>query len=266
MHLVDRDRARVVVLCASFLDPALVLPLVLRAVDDRRRLRRHLGRLRDRVGAELHVAGLRAQLVLVARAFLDTGDEELPDARRAERAHRVDAPVPVVEVADDADRARAWRPDRERRADDAVDLEHVRAELLVQLLVPPLCGEVEVELADRRQEAVRVVELDGRTARIADLGDFVDGLLACRDHAHVLRPRTERAHDHVAVRRVRAEQMVRIRMVAPDDRFDFVFQGHADSSRGSWSATQTDARAEPARPEDGADKRRLNVMRSPSLF
>ena len=53
MHLVDRDRARVVVLCASFLNPAFVLPLVLRAVDDRRRLRRHLRRLRDRVGAEL---------------------------------------------------------------------------------------------------------------------------------------------------------------------------------------------------------------------
>ena len=56
-----------------------------------------------------------ADLELVARAGLDARDEELPDARAAERAHRVDAPVPAVEVADDGDRAGVRRPDRERR-------------------------------------------------------------------------------------------------------------------------------------------------------
>ncbi len=40
----------------------------------------------------------------------DVGHEELPDPRRAERAHRVQAPVPAVEVADDARRSAPTAP------------------------------------------------------------------------------------------------------------------------------------------------------------
>ena len=57
----------------------------------------------------------------------------------------------------DTDRARR-RPDGERGARDALELAHVRAEALPELLVAALADEVQVELADRRQEAVRVVE------------------------------------------------------------------------------------------------------------
>ena len=46
---------------------------------------------------------------------------------------------------------------------------HVRAEPLVQLLVPALAGEVEVELAERRQERVRVVERERVAVRVGDL-------------------------------------------------------------------------------------------------
>ena len=111
----------------------------------------------------------REDLVLVVRARADAGQEQLPDAGRAERAHRVDAPVPVVEVADDGDRARARRPDGERGARDAVDLAHVRAEALPQLLVAALAEQVQVELADRRQEAVRVVDRDRAGVAVVDL-------------------------------------------------------------------------------------------------
>src|SRR5439155_19856999 len=91
-------------------------------------------------------------------------------------------------------------------------------------------------VADRQRSALEQRLEETRRVLLLRL----DGLLAFRDHAHVLRPRTERAHDHVAVRRVRAEQMVRIRMVAPDDRFDFVFQRHAAaSSRRVIPATGT---------------------------
>ena len=48
--------------------------------------------------------------------------------------------------------------------------------------------------------------------------------------AHVLGTGPERAHDDVAVRRVRAEQMVRVGMVPPDDELELVFQRHAASS------------------------------------
>src|SRR4029077_13287944 len=83
-------------------------------------------------------------------------DEELPDPRGAERAHRVQAPVPRGEVADDRDRPRAWRPDRQRGAGGALDLAHVGAEQLVQVLVAALERQVEVQLAERGEERVRI--------------------------------------------------------------------------------------------------------------
>jgi hypothetical protein len=81
----------------------------------------------------------------------------------------VQAPVPEVEVADDADRARRRRPHRERGPDDALDLAHMCAEALVDALVPPLRGEVEVELPEGGRERVRVVDDQRRPLRIAHL-------------------------------------------------------------------------------------------------
>src|SRR2546430_9994231 len=40
----------------------------------------------------------------------------ISDAARAERAHRMQPPVPRVEVADDRNRARVRRPDRDRKS------------------------------------------------------------------------------------------------------------------------------------------------------
>jgi predicted trehalose synthase len=65
-------------------------------------------------------------------SLLGAGDDALPDPRLADGGKRVGGGVPVVEVADDADVGRVRRPDGE--ADAVVD--DVRAELLVQLLVP----------------------------------------------------------------------------------------------------------------------------------
>ena len=128
---------------------------------------RHLGAERERIGLQPQRAVRAADLELVARARREVRDEELPDPGRAERAHRVEPPVPAVEVADDATRARVRRPDRERDARDAVELADVRAELVVELLVPALAGEPEVELAERRQERVRVVERERVAVRVA---------------------------------------------------------------------------------------------------
>ena len=52
---------------------------------------------------------------------------------------------------------------------DAVDLAHVRAEPRPQLLVAALADQVQVELADRRQEAVRVVDRDRPGLAVVDL-------------------------------------------------------------------------------------------------
>jgi hypothetical protein len=137
--------------------------------------------------------------------------------------------VPAVEVADDADGAGVRRPDPERDSGDAVHLARVCAEPGVQLLVPPLSGEVDVELAERRQERVRVAE-DVRVAgRVADLELVVERQLrslhhpledpvavllveldAHRQDADRLRVRAVGPHDHAASRRMGAEVRVRV--------------------------------------------------------
>ena len=140
------------------------------------------------------------------------------------------ASVPRVEIADDRDRARVRRPDGERSAGDAVDFADVCPELLVQLFVAPLHGEVLVELAERRQECVRVAERERVPVRVLDLelvserqlragqqrlpeaGRILElGLDAGRLDAHGLGLGPVRADDDAAVRLVGPEHRVRIR-------------------------------------------------------
>ena len=115
-------------------------------------------RKRERVGLQPQLAvrasGSRTCTARPARRP-GTNSSQMPG--RAERAHRVQPAVPAVEVADHADRARRSAPrPRTRRRRRRPARADVRAEPLVELLVPPLAGEVEVELAERRQERVRV--------------------------------------------------------------------------------------------------------------
>ena len=52
---------------------------------------------------------------------------------------------------------------------DALDLADVRAEPLVQLLVPALADEIRVELAERRRERVRIPQRVRAPVRVRDL-------------------------------------------------------------------------------------------------
>ena len=61
----------------------------------------------------------------------------------------------------------------------------------------------------------------------------LDRLLALGHHAHVLGARPESAHDDVAVRGVRAEQVVRVRVVATDDELDLILDGHGHAPSSS---------------------------------
>ena len=97
--------------------PLLVAPLVARDVaDDGRRLRRRFEGDAERVGLRQQRAGRRADLELVPFAVGEIGNEDLPDAAGHEQPHRVDASVPAVEVADDADALGVGRPDGEVHA------------------------------------------------------------------------------------------------------------------------------------------------------
>ncbi len=222
---------------------------------------------------------------------------------RAERAHRVQPAVPVVEVADDADRARVRRPDRERRAAHAVDLAHVRAELLVQPLVPALAqARWRSSSPSVGRKRVRIVELDVRrrpgtrpragTRAAATPGDLaLKRPAGCRrssstgsppsgsDADRARRPAGTRARRPSCRRsRMRAEQVVRVGMVAPRRRcFDLVrttpsivvrlARAGARSrrrgripSRGGWPARSA-ARRPPSRARRSRSSRSVVVAR-----
>ncbi len=184
MHLVDAHRRRGPLGGLALRDPVVVFPLVGRAGDDRRRRRRQLGAERHRVGLFVPVPVGAEDPELVAGARADAGHEQLPDAGRAERAHRVPAPVPAVEVADHADAAGVRGPDRERRPlDDPVRRlvrPQVRAEHLPEPLVPSLADQVQVQLAHRGQPAVGVVGGRGVPV-VVDLEPVVAGVLGHGD-------------------------------------------------------------------------------------
>src|SRR6185436_2890031 len=81
--------------------------------------------------------------------------------RRSHAAQWQEAAVPAIEVADDPDAARVRRPDGEGDAVDALVGSWMRAQDVIQPLVRSLGDEVEVDLADRRPEAIRIVALPG---------------------------------------------------------------------------------------------------------
>src|SRR6185312_8916249 len=224
----------------------VVGPLVARLGDDGGVGRWHLGLEGERVGFLPPLAVLAEDVVAVPAADLDAGDEDLPDAGGAERAHRVGAGLPVVEVAGDLHAAGVGRPDGEGdtldRTARGVVAPDVRAEHLPQPLVPALADQVLVELADRGHPAVRVVDGVGvRAARAVAVGDLdavVARLLGQRrlvdaaavqlpalvaravlvDHRDADRVRPQGAHDPAAVaHRVRAEHGVRVVRPALDD-------------------------------------------------
>src|SRR5947209_7623691 len=73
-------------------------------------------------------------------------------------AHRHAASVPLVEIADDTDPARIWRPDGEDHSLGTVMGDRVCAEFLVAGVVAALDQQMDVEVAEHWREAVDVLE------------------------------------------------------------------------------------------------------------
>ena len=186
VHLVDAHRLVVQVLGGPRGDPLLVAPDVVRLHHHRRRRGRDLGAVGHRVGLLPPRSVPAEDLQLVPGAGADPGDEQLPDPAGPQAAHRVPAPDPVVEVRDHPDRQGVRRPDRERRPLDlphrAGEAPHVRPEHVPQLLVAALGDQVQVDLAEGGQEAVRVVHDRGVDRVVADPQPVV-GHLRHRHHA-----------------------------------------------------------------------------------
>ncbi len=163
VHFVDRE-GPVETLFAQrpFRNPLVVLPGV-RALgtDDRRRGGRHLAGSGARIGLqERRPTRGRRELELVPCTGGNARDEQFPDPLRQPLAHRLDASIPAVPVADHTDPARIGRPNRKARAGNAIDRGRMRSEGARQFLVASLPDQVEIEVAEQQSEAIRIV--DGR--------------------------------------------------------------------------------------------------------
>ena len=167
VHLIHTHRGVVGIALRASSHPVRVAPFVERLADHGRRLRRYLGVASHRVSPLHPVAALGQQLELVGVPGLQPGDEQLPDSAGGESTHGVLHTVPVVEVADDARGLRMRCPDREACSDDVLVRTVVRAQHVPQLLVTSFAPQIEIHVADGRDEAIRVVSHPARRPFVA---------------------------------------------------------------------------------------------------
>ncbi len=241
VDLVDRHRLAPRLVSAPRRHPGLVGPReVRRAADDRRGRRPQLGAEADRVGLERQQLAAGADdFVLVDRAFAQRRDEDLPDAGADALAHHVATAIPAVEVADDGDASRVRRPDGEVHARDALVLDRVRAEPVVEPDVRAFADEPVVERPQHR--AVRVDVVDGprpvavrgaqsvrgaprhrafEEARGVKARERREQVAGGRHRVDGVGAGNERAHHQRAVRLVQTQHREGIAVAALDDRFD----------------------------------------------
>jgi len=127
------------------------------------------------IGFEREKISPRADnLVFVNGAFADFRKEKFPDAGRAARTHGMDASVPVIHVADDADAFGGRRPDGEVSTGDSRDGVKVRAKFFVGVKVTAFVHQVKVEVGEEKRESVRVKKFK----RFAEMGAALDFVAA----------------------------------------------------------------------------------------
>ena len=177
VHLVDRHRRLVPMRARPPGEPVVVAPLVARRCA--RPTPWPAGpRSRTPSGRPCPATGRRRRGSGTCTARRRRRRGRTAPRRRTEPSERIGSasPGPVVEVAGDPDPARVRRPHGERRAGDGaargVVAAHVRAEHLPEVLVPALADQVQVDLAERRQPAVRVVDGEAVVA-VGDLEPVV---------------------------------------------------------------------------------------------
>src|SRR3977135_1139099 len=124
----------------------------------------------------MHIALPRMDLELVSLAGANFRNEQLPDARRTDQPHRVQATVPGVEVANHRHGARGRRPDRERGPRGPAMVGRMRAEAFPDALMAPFRGKMAVPLAERGREAVRVAHREAVPVGILDLDEIAENI------------------------------------------------------------------------------------------
>ncbi len=167
VHLVDRHRRAVRLGRPAPLDPGVVAPRVLRTRRSPSRCaaaaRRARPRGRPSAARRRRRRGSRTCSRARARppGTKSSQTPVLPSVRIgwARSFQALKSPTTATEQ-------RGRRPDGEGGAARAVDLAHVRAERVPELLVAPLGDQVQVELAERRQEGVGVAHRHRRPVAV----------------------------------------------------------------------------------------------------
>ena len=170
VDLVDVDRRALEVPRGPAREPFAVAPAVGTVRHHARGRRRpQLERAPVRIALHEHQPGVAVtELELVERASLEPGHEQLPHAARTPRVERMRAAVPAVEVADQGDSLGIGRPHGEAHAGNAGERHRHRTQHAPGLEQPALVEEVQVEVADRRREAVGIDELGPATLGLGD--------------------------------------------------------------------------------------------------
>src|SRR5579862_197590 len=149
------------VLRGALREPRRVVPLMLVDIDDDGSIVGALfGREAVRIGFQSPIASPRLNFEFVQRAFVEARDEKFPDSRLAAYPHRMNAAVPEIKVADDADAQRVGRPHAEVNAANASHFAHVRSELFIFLVMRAFTGKVEIVIGEQRRESVSVKRVE----------------------------------------------------------------------------------------------------------
>ena len=228
VHLIGAHRLEDRVAQRALSHPVLVGPGVVALEHPRRGLRGHLGGEGHRVGPLGHRAVGAVDTQLVEPVVGEAGPEQLPDAGGAQHAH-LRLVAPVIEIADHADALGIGCPHGERHTGDLTvggrEAPRVCAQRLPETLVATLGEQVQVDLAQGRQEPVGVgngVDERRLVLGVADLEAVVDEV--GERHRDGEQPGLDVGQRMAGA----ADQRVhlhRVRAVHPDHRVVVVFVG-----------------------------------------
>ena len=138
---------------------------------------------------------------LILLAVWQAWNEEFPDAAGRQHPHGMNAAVPAVEVADDADALPVWRPHRKVHTCGRSDRDSMRAQLFERSMMCAFAQQMQVEIGQDPPVAVWIVEIDRVIARICHAqaiircveidGGLVQPFWTARLHGHVARSQSE---------------------------------------------------------------------------
>ena len=158
VHFVDIQRRVQPVGARAPLKPLAVAPRILRRLAyPRRRCRAQLETLGVRVGFHHHrTAGAVANFVLVQRAGRQFRHEQFPHPAGAARLQRMHAPVPGIEIADQAHALGIGRPHREAHARDALNRHRPRTQRKIGLVQAAGAEQIQIVVGKGERERIGI--------------------------------------------------------------------------------------------------------------